>query len=147
VRRTAITLSCRLVAVAAATAALVAPGVSLAAAAAPGPGPGPGQLLQLMLGLLAVIAAVLLLARWLPRLQGMRAGGGGSLRVVDALPLGQKERLLLVQVGEQQLLLGVTAGTISTLHRLDRPVEAGADAALDAGAGSWLARVLNRRPS
>jgi flagellar protein FliO/FliZ len=120
------------------------PGVSMAAAS---PGPGPGQLLQLVLGLLAVIAAVLVLARWLPRLQGMRAAGAGNLKVVEAMALGQKERLLVVQVGDEQILLGVTASGISALHRLDRPLQPPAAGAPADGAPAWLNRVLNRRPS
>jgi flagellar protein FliO/FliZ len=38
--------------------------------------------------------------------------------------MGARERLVLVQVGSTQLLLGVAPGRISLLHQLDEPVEA-----------------------
>ncbi len=36
--------------------------------------------------------------------------------------MGPRERVVLVQVGKQQLLLGVAPGRIQTLHVLDEPV-------------------------
>lgn len=123
-----------------AAAAALLPGAAFAAA----PGPDAGSLVQVVLGLLAVVVAVLLLARFLPRLQGVRPGGRGQLRVVDSLPLGQKERIVLVEVGDRQLLIGVTAAQVCTLHALDEPLAVGRT---DDGANaqrSWLERVLAR---
>jgi flagellar protein FliO/FliZ len=58
----------------------------------------------------------------LRRLSSLPTGGGSGLRVVGGLALGTKERILLVEVGETQLLVGVTPGRLSTLHVLDKPV-------------------------
>lgn len=41
------------------------------------------------------------------------------LRIVGGLSLGMRERLVLVQAGKKQLILGVTPGRIETLHVLD----------------------------
>ena len=43
---------------------------------------------------------------------------GGS----GASPLGQRERAVLLQVGEEQILIGVAAGSVSALHRISHPV-------------------------
>jgi flagellar protein FliO/FliZ len=43
--------------------------------------------------------------------------------VLADLPLGQKERAVLIRVGTKQILLGVAPGRVSTLHVLSEPVE------------------------
>ncbi|CAH0534104.1 hypothetical protein VST7929_02005 [Vibrio stylophorae] len=45
-----------------------------------------------------------------------------ELQVVAQLPIGPKERLMVVQVGEQQVLLGVTAQQINQLAVLEQPL-------------------------
>jgi flagellar protein FliO/FliZ len=43
--------------------------------------------------------------------------GRGDIRFVRSLPLGQRERIALVEVDGERMLLGVTAGGISLLAR------------------------------
>lgn len=101
-------------------ALLALPGLALAAGAEPGRVesamtglPGGGMLLQLTLGLVAVLALAVGLS-WLLRRYALPRGG--LIRVIGGLPLGSRERLLLVEVDETRLLLGVTASQIQTLH-------------------------------
>lgn len=83
------------------------------------------QLLQLMFGLLFIIVLIFVLA-WLARKVQtslpVKAGQQG-IKLVATQPLGARERLLLVQVGKEQVLLGLTPGTITPLHVLQEPVE------------------------
>lgn len=84
-----------------------------------------GQVMQLLLGLLLVIGLIFLLA-WLARRvqQQLPAGArNDSIQLLATRPLGPRERLLLVQVGKEQVLLGLTPGSIETLHVLQEPVE------------------------
>ena len=76
-----------------------------------------GQVGGALGGILLLILALAFVAR---RMQQGPAPQGKQLAIVDTLHLGTKERLLLVQVGEQRLLLGVTANQISHLSHLDR---------------------------
>lgn len=82
------------------------------------------QMLQVTLGLLAVIGLMLILA-WLAKRMRLVPGASHNhaLKVLAVLPLSNRERLALVQVGDQQLLLGVTAGQINCLHELEKPIE------------------------
>jgi len=80
-----------------------------------------GALGQLLLGLALVVGVILLLAWLLRRVNGFPTQGQG-MKVLAALPLGQRERAVLVQVGQEQLLLGVAPGRVSLLARFDEPV-------------------------
>jgi flagellar protein FliO/FliZ len=44
------------------------------------------------------------------------------IKVVASQALGPRDRLVLVQVGGEQILLGLSAGRISPLHVLSEPV-------------------------
>ena len=79
-------------------------------------------LTQVVSGLLLVIMVILVITWVIKRVPGLQTVGQGSIRIVDALHVSTRERILLVQVGEQQMLLGVTAQNINTLHVLSEPV-------------------------
>jgi flagellar protein FliO/FliZ len=81
-----------------------------------------GSLGQVTLSLLLVLAAVFAAAFMVRRLRGLGKFGSQAITVIADLGLGPKERAVLVQVGSQQLLLGVAPGRVSVLHVLDEPV-------------------------
>ncbi len=78
--------------------------------------PSGGLLVQLTLGLLVVLAIGL---SWLLRRYALPRDG--LIRVVGGLPLGTRERLLLIEVDQVRLLIGVTAQQIQTLHVFNPP--------------------------
>ncbi|WP_434604967.1 flagellar biosynthetic protein FliO [Pseudomonas sp. R1-7] len=95
------------------------------AAVAPASGSGmAGQLAQLVLGLLVVLGLIFFLAWMLRRVQ--QAGPAGKGQVIDIVgsrALGPRDRLVLVQVGNEQILLGLSPGSITALHVLKEPVQ------------------------
>ncbi len=103
--------------------AMAVPGIGRPAVAPPDP-VGAGGMAQVFLGLLLVIGMIVGVA-WLARRFGnFQTAASGALRVVGGLSMGPRERVVLVQVGDQQLLLGVAPGRVSTLHVLDKPLVA-----------------------
>lgn len=76
-----------------------------------------GSLLLVFTGLFAVIFV-------LRRVNRLGPDAAGPLRVIGAASVGQREKLVLVAVGERQLLLGVAPGAVRTLHVLEEPVAA-----------------------
>ncbi len=77
---------------------------------------------QVMMGLVLVLALIFAIA-WVMRRFGQGTlMGGQHMKVVSSLPLGPREKLLLVDVGGEQLLLGVTPGRINCLHNFNSPV-------------------------
>jgi flagellar protein FliO/FliZ len=81
------------------------------------------SLLQTLLGLVLVLACIVLVAWLLKRSNSFHTAASGQLKVIAGLPLGTRERAVLVQVGDKQLLLGVTSQQISLLHTLDTPLK------------------------
>jgi len=81
-----------------------------------------GQLGQLLLGLLLVIGLIFLLAWLLRRVQQLKPRGGQVIKLLSSQALGPRDRLVLVQVGNEQILLGLSAGRITPLHVLKEPV-------------------------
>lgn len=86
------------------------------------PASSAGSLMQVTLSLLIVLAAVFAAAWVMRRLRGFGKAGQGAIEVLADVPLSTKERAVLVQVGKQQLLLGVAPGRVNTLHVLAEPV-------------------------
>ncbi|WLH11289.1 flagellar biosynthetic protein FliO [Pseudomonas hefeiensis] len=99
------------------------PAATVAAAPAAGSGIA-GQLAQLVLGLLLVLGLIFFLAWLLRRVQQSGpAGKGQVIDIVASRALGPRDRLVLVQVGNEQILLGLSPGTITALHVLKEPVQ------------------------
>ena len=80
------------------------------------------QVLQLLLGLLLVIGVIFVLAWLMRRVQQIVPRGGQVIKVLATQVLGPRDRLVLVQVGGEQVLLGFTPGNITALHVLKEPV-------------------------
>ena len=101
------------------------PVATATAAAAPAVSGGvAGQLTQLVFGLLLVLGLIFFLAWLLRRVQQAGpAGKGQVIELIGSRALGPRDRLMLVQVGNEQILLGLSPGTITALHVLKEPVQ------------------------
>lgn len=84
---------------------------------------------SMILALLMVLALVVISALLLKRFNFVQANTS-QLKVVASLSLGAKERLVVVQVGEQQLALGVTTQQITLLETLAEPLSTTSNASL-----------------
>ncbi|VVO20318.1 flagellar biosynthetic protein FliO [Pseudomonas fluorescens] len=101
------------------------PLATAATAAAPAVSSGvAGQLTQLVFGLLLVLGLIFFLAWLLRRVQQAGpAGKGQVIELIGSRALGPRDRLMLVQVGNEQILLGLSPGSITALHVLKEPVQ------------------------
>ncbi|MCH8551283.1 MAG: flagellar biosynthetic protein FliO [Natronospirillum sp.] len=82
-----------------------------------------GDMITVILGLLFVIGLIFALAWIVRRFNGSPAVNSRVIKVLAVTPLGAKEKLVLVAIGKQQLLLGVTAHQITQLTELDEPLD------------------------
>jgi flagellar protein FliO/FliZ len=78
--------------------------------------------LSLGAGLLAVIAIIYGCAWLIRRMSGMTGMNNNAIRVVSVMAIGARERIALVEVGGQQILLGITPSAIRTLQVFEEPV-------------------------
>ena len=75
-------------------------------------------LLQAGFGLTVVIGLIFLFA-WLARRFGLQPSGNGRLlKIVSSAMVGQRERVVVVEIGESWLVLGVAAGQVRALHTM-----------------------------
>ena len=106
--------------------AVLGGGLSLFACAqhpAAAPGAVTGQILSLVIGL-AVVLAVIAAAAWLLKRIAPRTYGSSSvLRVVAGAAVGQRERVVIVEIGSTWLVLGVAPGCVNTLHQMPRAAD------------------------
>jgi len=100
-------------------------GRSAGAATGSGGADAYSQLLQIAGGLILVIGIILLLSWLLRRLQRGGLARQAPIRVIGGTAVGQRERVVLIQVGQQQLLLGVASGNVRTLQVFEQPIFSG----------------------
>lgn len=81
-----------------------------------------GSLGGAFFALVLVLGLILALAWLAKRLPGVAGSSNPALRVVGSLSLGPRERVVVVAIGDTQLLLGVGAGGTRTLHTLTEPL-------------------------
>ncbi len=107
-----------------------------------------GTYLQATLAL-ALIIGLLFGTAWLARkLSGGKGFGQGGMKIIGGVALGPRERIVLVEVGETWLVIGIVPGQIRTLHQLPK----GTTVDIDPAAGSteapfaqWLKSIKERQ--
>ncbi|MFG0834881.1 flagellar biosynthetic protein FliO [Aeromonas bivalvium] len=109
------------------------PALAQASAAAP-------SLTSWLLSSLMVIGLILVLGFLLKKSKLTAQLRGGQMKVIASLPLGYKEKLLVVKVGEQQLLIGVTPQQVNFLYRLEEPLDERQPQAFAQQLGKLMAR-------
>ncbi len=77
-----------------------------------------GSLTQLTLSLAAIIALILAIGWMLKRFKLAVPRSTGDMAVLDELKVGPRERILLVRVGESQVLVGISASGLTPLAPL-----------------------------
>jgi len=89
--------------------------------AATPPAGSAGGIGQVLFALIIVLVAVFVAAVLLKRLRNFSGGGSAGIEVLASAAVGPKERVVIVRVAGDRLLLGVAAGQVSLLQKL--PVE------------------------
>lgn len=107
-------------------------------------------LVKLVVSLLLVIGLMFLVV-WLLKRTGRFDGRAGRypMRVLTQMSIGQRERVILIEVGDRQMLLGVAGGCVEPLGWVDPPISPDQDLAQTAAGqtafGQLLQRQLDRR--
>ena len=122
----------------------LAPRLALAADA-PDLVPDGAGLLRATVGLALVLALIFAVGWLMRRLAPARGGSTGPLRIVGSHALGARERVVLLEVGEQWLVVGVAPGNVRGLATLPRGELPPAPATPASAFAAMLARARGHR--
>jgi flagellar protein FliO/FliZ len=102
---------------------------------------------QIIFSLLLVLAAILLVAWLLKRMNVAQQGTGNMLKVLGGVAIGQRERVVLVEVNDTWLVVGVGPGQIRTLHTLPKSALPVSDTATlpENNFNVWLKKFVEKR--
>ena len=113
--------------------------------------PSTGTLLQTILALVLVLALLGALA-WAAKRYGPKmTGSSANLRMVGALNIGGRERILVVEVGDQWIVVGASPGRVNALATMPKGEAAQGTATLAghtpsaASFGDWLKQTIDKR--
>ncbi|MFP1834739.1 flagellar biosynthetic protein FliO [Lonsdalea quercina] len=113
------------------------------------PSQTPGSALTQVSAVLGGILLFILLLAWLAKKLGVapQARNNQMMKVVSSCPVGQREKVVIVEVDDTWLVLGVTAQQVTPLHTLPAKVIDDANASAQANPADFrklLSKVMNR---
>ena len=92
--------------------------------------------LQAVAGLAVVLAAIAGSAWLMKRLVRVQGAAGAPLALRGQISVGPRERVVLLEVADTWLVVGVAPGRVSALHAMPRAIALAAQAAAAAGQAS-----------
>ncbi|MDH3747783.1 MAG: flagellar biosynthetic protein FliO [Gammaproteobacteria bacterium] len=103
---------------------------------------GGSELLSFAASLIVVIGVIVVLGWLYSRSKLFGGGNNDAINVIASRAVGSKERLMVVEVAGTQLLVGMTASNVNTLHVFDTPVVDSSDVAEVSGFAHRLKSAL-----
>ena len=85
--------------------------------------------LKVIVALVFIVGLIFACAWLIRRMSGGVGMNHKHLKILSVLPLGTREKLMIIQAADEYLLLGVPPQGISTLHRFDEPIDLQSDSA------------------
>ncbi|MBW8364521.1 MAG: flagellar biosynthetic protein FliO [Rhizobium sp.] len=132
-------------------AASVASTLPILAQAADAVAPAPavsaaGSLLQVFIGLVAVLLLIAATA-WVAKRFGVTRGGASNvLQVISSASVGARERVVVVEVGESWLVVGVAPGSVNALMTLPRgEIQSTPASSLNTSFAAGLQQLIEKR--
>lgn len=121
-----------------------APAVAAATSSAPS---ATGSVFTMLFGLIAVLALMAAIA-WLFKRSGLTPGGGGNAvaKIIGGVSVGSRERVMVIEVADQWIVVGVAPGRVNTLATMPRQEHTPAAGPAAAGNFSaWLKQTIEKR--
>jgi flagellar protein FliO/FliZ len=118
---------------------------SVLAATAKADSPVAGQIFQVIFALLLVLAIIVGAAWAMRRFSLVPGGANAQMRVVSGVMVGTRERVVIVEVRDTWLVLGVTSEQVNLLHSLDKPLDAPEMKPTPPQFAEWLQKAMAKR--
>ena len=121
--------------------------VAAQASEAASPGVSSGTYLQAGFALILIVGLLAATAWMARKVSGGKGFGQAGLKVIGGVALGPRERIVLVEVGDDWLVIGIVPGQIRTLHRLAKGSlpEGALPAGADKPFAQWLQGIAQRQ--
>lgn len=105
-----------------------------------------GSLLQVFIGLVAVLLLIAATA-WVAKRFGVTRGGASKvLQVISSASVGARERVVVVEVGESWLVVGVAPGSVNALMTLPRgEIQSTPASSLNTSFAAGLQQLIEKR--
>lgn len=105
-----------------------------------------GNLLQVTLGLLVVLGLMAAAAWLLRRFNTAKGSNAAHIKIIGGVSVGSRERVMVVEVADQWIVVGVAAGRVNALATMPRQeITPATDAAPAKNFSSWLAQTIEKR--
>lgn len=105
-------------------------------------------LLQIFLGLVAVLTLMAVAAWFFKKLGPVNTGNKLPVKIIGGVSVGNRERIMVVEVADQWIVVGVTSNqinTLSTMPKQEKLVEESTYNAQENQFSSWLKRTMDKR--
>ncbi len=94
--------------------------------------------------LIFVVALILVLAWLMKRMRIPALGREKDFAVIRQIPLGARERLMVVKAGDEQFVVGMTPQSIQLISKLETPLRDNSQNSSDNSISSSFAKQLNQ---
>ncbi len=124
------------------------PSITAFAAESATPSSATGGLVQVFIGLLVVLGLMFGAAWLLKRFGAPKMAHGTNIKIVGGVAVGSRERVLVVEVADQWIVIGVAPGQVNTLSTMPRQEGVGPseeEVASSRPFSSWLQNVMDKR--
>jgi flagellar protein FliO/FliZ len=106
---------------------------------------------RVVVSLSAVIGLLMCVAWYAKKTGGRRAVVASAIKIVGGVNVGRHEKVLVVEVADQWIVVGVGSGNIQALSTMSRPSGEAAAGQTEqvqvAGFRSWLTKAIDKRSS
>jgi len=107
------------------------------------------SILQVIFSLLLVLAAVVLVAWILKRINLPHHAAGNLIKVQATVAVGQRERIVLVEINDTWLVVGVAPGQVRALHSMPKAELPASQVSMDSSTNgkfqTWLKQMTEKR--
>ncbi|MDQ9170827.1 flagellar biosynthetic protein FliO [Oxalobacteraceae bacterium R-40] len=107
-----------------------------------------GSGLQVLFGMVVVLGLLMGVAWWLKRFGPVRGTGNSAAKIVGGVSVGTRERVMVVEVGDQWIVIGVAPGSVNALSTMPRQEHVPQDdmqMQSPSNFSGWLKQTIDRR--
>jgi flagellar protein FliO/FliZ len=105
------------------------------------------SIVSVVLGMVVILLLIFVMAWAVKKMHLTPQSRHQLINILSAVSVGQRERIALVQVGEEQFVVGIAPGRIQTLHNMHNAVDVSdTDTSGSTPFAEKLGQLMGQRP-